>query len=341
MNKKFMFLPCFPCLGSLVKRVKVEDAVGAPLAHDVISYGPGLKAVLFKRGHVIQAGDIGKLKDAGNYFVYIAEAGGMEGVHEDEAALRLARASMGENLSHTKPNKGRVNLIAEVSGLLKVKPDVVKRVNLIDDFILVTRTNNTGVRKGEIVGAAKIVPLTVEDERMRGVEQILEGNKPALRVVPPKIKKIGVIVTGTEVYEGRIKDAFVPVLGEKLGNYGLAIHESAVLPDDEEKIREKILEFREGGCELILVSGGMAVDAKDLTPTAIRNTGAEVISRGVPTFPGAMIMLAYLDDIPILGLPACVIPDKRTSFDLLLPRVLAKEKITREELAEMGHGGLL
>ncbi len=317
--------------------MKVEDAIGEPLAHDVVRYGPGIKTVLFKRGHVVRVEDIEQLKDAGNYFVYVG--GEEEGVHEDEAAIRMARAAMGENLSQKGPDKGSITLIAEKPGLLKVKVDVIKQVNLVDDFTFVTRVNDTGVKKGAVVGAAKIVPLTVDENRMRKVEEILEQNKPVFQVISPKIKKVGVIVTGTEVYDGRIKDAFVPVLEEKLGEYGLDVHESTILPDDEEKIKEKILEFKEKGHELILVAGGMAVDSGDLTPTAIKNTGADVVSRGAPTFPGAMIMLAYLDGVPILGLPACVLPDKRTSFDRILPRVLAKEKITREEIAELGHGG--
>ncbi|MBA7505806.1 putative competence-damage inducible protein [subsurface metagenome] len=317
--------------------MKVEDAIGEPLAHDVVRYGPGIKTVLFKRGHVVRVEDIEQLKDAGNYFVYVG--GEEEGIHEDEAAIRMARAAMGENLSQRGPDKGSITLIAEKPGLLKVNVDVIKQVNLIDDFTFVTRVNDTGVKKGAVVGAAKIVPLTVDENRMRKVEEILEKNKPVFQVISPKINKVGVIVTGTEVYDGRIKDAFVPVLKEKLGEYGLDVHESTILPDDEEKIKEKILEFKEKGHELILVAGGMAVDSGDLTPTAIKNTGADVVSRGAPTFPGAMIMLAYLDGVPILGLPACVLPDKRTSFDRILPRVLAKEKITREEIAELGHGG--
>jgi len=278
-----------------------------------------------------------QLKDAGNYFVYVG--GEEEGVHEDEAAIRMARAAMGENLSQKGPDKGSIRLTAEKPGLLKVKVDIIEQVNLIDDFIFVTRVNNTGVKKGAVVGAAKIVPLTVDESRMKEVEEILEKNKPVLTVVPPRVNKIGAIVTGTEVYEGRVKDAFEPVLREKLEDYGLGITETVLLPDDEEKIKEKIIEFKEKGYELILVAGGMAVDSGDLTPAAIRKTGADVVSRGVPIFPGAMIMLAYLDGVPILGLPACVLPDKRTSLDRILPRVLAKEKITREEIAGLGHGG--
>ena len=335
-----MVLLVFPFLGFTMKKVKAESSVGKRLAHDIIRYGPALKAVLFKRGHVVRAGDVEKLKDAGNYFVYVDD-GKEKGVHEDEAATRMARTSTGENISYTRPNKAAVSLLAEKNGLLKVRVDVVKKINLIKDFVFATQVNNTGVRKGDVVGVVKIVPLTVDERRMRKMEETLKKNKPILRVVPPKVKKIGVITTGTEVYEKRVKDEFGPVLKEKLASYGLGIEKSVFLPDDEGKIREKIIEFKKKGYELILVTGGMAVDSDDVTPAAIRGTGADIVSRGVPTFPGSMIMLAYLGSTAVMGLPACVFVDKWTSFDLLLPRVLAKEKITKAELAEFGHGGLL
>ena len=169
----------------------------------------------------------------------------------------------------------------------------------------------------------------------------MKRNKPVVKVIPLKVRKIAAVITGTEVYEKRIKDAFRPALKEKLAGYGLKVRETVFVPDDEEKIEEKIIGFKRKGYGLLLVAGGMAVDAGDLTPAAIRKTGAKVISRGVPVFPGAMMMLAYLGRTAIMGLPACVFVDKRTAFDLLLPRVLAKEKITKAELAELGHGGLL
>ncbi len=323
-----------------MKKVKAEDAVGELLAHDVVRFAPGLKTSLFKRGHVVTAADVERLRDTGDYFVYVADKK-EGGVHEDEAASRMARASAGENVFWVKPNQGKVNLLAKAPGLLKVKADVIKRINLIDDFVFAAQPNNTGAKKGGLVGSVKIVPLIVDEDRMDKVEKILKRNKPVLRVIPPKVKKVGAVITGTEVYEKRIKDAFRPALREKLAGHGLKARETIVVPDDEEKIKEKIIEFKRKGYELILVAGGMAVDAGDLTPAAIRKTGAKVVSRGVPVFPGSMMMLAYLGGTASMGLPACVFVDKRTSFDLLLPRVLAKEKITKAELAELGHGGLL
>jgi molybdenum cofactor synthesis domain-containing protein len=324
----------------MVRKVKVEEAVGEKLAHDVIRYGPDLKSVAFKRGHVITLEDIEKLKDSGDYFVFVEE-GKVGGVHEEEAATRMARASTDGSIFFSRPSQGKVNLLAKTAGLLKVKKDVVKRVNLEHDFIFATKRSDILVRKGGLVGSVKIVPLWVEEGRLKKVEMILRRSKPVVKIVPVKVKKIGLVITGTEVYEGRIKDAFEPILSAKLAEYGLKIRGKIIVPDDEEKIMESILKLKQKGHDLILVASGMAVDAGDVTPVAIRKTGADVVSRGVPIFPGSMAMIAHLGDTLIMGLPACVIPDKVTSFDVLLPRMLAKEKITREELAELGHGGIL
>ncbi len=323
-----------------MKKMEVEKAIGEPLAHDVIKYGPNTKRTLFQRGHQIREGDIEKLKDSGYFFVYISE-GEEEGVHENEAALRMAKASAGENLRIAKPEKGRVRILSESPGLLKAKTSVIKEVNLEKSFIYAYRGNNIGVKEKEEIASVKIAPLAVSEKRMKKVESILKGEKPVLEIKTPKARKIGAIITGTEVYEGRIDDVFEPTLRSKLEDYGLELNESILVPDDKELIKEKIQEFTERDFEVILVTGGMAVDSKDVTPSAIRDSGAQIVRRGVPIFPGNMLMVAQLKKSYILGVPACALPDERTSFDIILPRVLAKETITKDEIAELGENGIL
>lgn len=324
-----------------MKRVKVEESIGEVLEHDVIQYDNRVKKVLFKRGHVVALDDLIKLKDSGNYYVFVREGDLRDGVHEEEAAIRMATASIHENIKITDPSKGRVRLLANSPGLLKVKSSIVKRINLINDFVIATRSNNTGVSAGREIASMKIIPLTVCEDKMKQVEKILNENKPVFKVIKPEVNSIGVIITGREIHEKRIDDAFKPKLEEKLKQYKKTIDKSTIVTDDIDRIRDKIIEYEEDGLDLIIVTGGMAVDAGDLTPKAIRNTGAEVVSRGIPIFPGNMTMIAYLNNTPILGLPACVIPDNQTSFDLILPRLLAGEKITIEDIAKLGHGGLL
>lgn len=324
-----------------MKKVKVEDAVGKTLAHDIVEYGPDRKRVLFERGHLVNEEDVEKMKDSGNYLVYVSEKEEEEGVHESEAALRMAEAAVGKNLSIVKPKKGRVRILSESPGLFEAKSEVIKRVNLKDPFIFAFKKNGAGVKRREEIASVKIAPLVIKEKQMKEVESILKEKTPVLRVTPPKVNEVGLIITGTEIYEGRIEDAFEPTIIDKLKRYDLDLAESTVLPDDESMIRDRILEFEEKGYGLILVTGGMAVDSGDVTPSAIRKTGAKIISRGTPIFPGNMLMISQLDNSRVLGVPACVLPDEKTSFDIILPKILAKKDLTREDIAELGEGGLL
>ena len=105
-------------------------------------------------------------------------------------------------------------------------------------------------------------------------------------------------------------------------------------------VTEKINEALKQGVDIVLCTGGMSVDPDDKTPLAIKNTGANIISYGSPVLPGAMFLLSYKGEVPIVGLPGCVMYAKRTVFDLILPRLLAKDVVTYEELCDLGEGGL-
>ena len=154
-------------------------------------------------------------------------------------------------------------------------------------------------------------------------------------------KKVGIVTTGNEVYHGRIEDKFTPVLKGKLAEYDTEIIGHRISDDNPERVTGYIMELLELGADMILCTGGMSVDPDDRTPLAIRNTGADVVTYGAPVLPGAMFMLAYYKkQIPIIGLPGCVMYAKRTVFDLVLPRVMADEILVKDDLDQLGEGGL-
>ena len=166
------------------------------------------------------------------------------------------------------------------------------------------------------------------------------GSEPILNVLPFHQKKFAVITTGSEVFKGRIEDKFTPILEAKLKEYGCEMTFHKVCDDDPAGITAAILEAKAAGCELIFTTGGMSVDPDDRTPLAIKNTGADIVTYGAPVLPGAMFLVSYLDGVPVCGLPGCVMYAKRTIFDLLLPRLLADDPITADDIARLGEGGL-
>ena len=323
----------------MLKVVPVEEAVGMPLAHDITEIIPGKrKGPAFRRGHVVRAEDIPKLLDVGKAHLYIMELEEGE-LHEEDAARRLAKAAAGPNIRLTDPVEGRVNLVAEISGLLKVDAELLHRFNALGDLILATLPSNSYVKKGDVLAGTRTIPVLVKEDLVKKAEAIC-NEKPIVTIVPISSRRIHLIVTGSEVFTGRIKDGFEPVVRRKVFEMGSDLEAVKLAPDDPVKIAAHIKDSYQAGAELILVSGGMSVDPDDLTPEGIRQSGANVECHGFPVLPGSMFLMAYLNETPILGLSGCVMHDPVSAFDLLLPRLLAGERISRSDIIALGHGGL-
>lgn len=323
----------------MLKVIPVEEAVGLPLAHDITEIVPGKhKGPAFRRGHIVRKEDISKLLDVGKRNLYVIELDKDE-LHEEDAAHRLAKAAAGPNLKLVGPSEGRVNLVAEISGLLKIDSDLLYRLNSLGDLIMATLQSDRHVNKGEVVAGTRTIPVVVKEELIQRAEALCKDH-PIVRILLMPTRRIHLIVTGSEVYTGRIKDGFEPVVRRKAAALGSDLADKQVANDDPDQIAKLIQEAQRTGAEIILVSGGMSVDPDDKTPEGIRRSGATVESHGFPVLPGSMFLMAYLNGTPILGLSGCVLHDPFSAFDILLPRLLAGDKITRADIMAMGHGGL-
>lgn len=323
-----------------MRKVKVQDALGMVLCHDITRIVPGqFKGPAFKKGHVVTSEDIPELLNLGKDHLYVWECG-EDYLHENEAAIRIAGASAGKGISLSDPAEGKVNYLAEHRGLLKINVEGLNRVNSIEEVIISTRHTNQVVGKGDLLAGTRVIPLVIKKEKIEQVEEICGSTGPLLEVREMLPRRTGLVTTGNEVYYGRIQDRFGPVIREKLKEFDCEVFDQVILPDDLHAITAAVQGLAARGAEMIITTGGMSVDPDDVTPAAVRATGAEIVSYGAPVLPGAMFLVAFLGDIPVLGLPACVMYFKATVFDLILPRVLAGERLTRKDLAGMGHGGL-
>ena len=324
----------------MMKMIKVQDAVGSVLSHDVTQIIPGeFKGRAFKKGHIIKEEDIEKLLSIGKDHVYVWEPEECQRL-ENDAAIRLSNLVVGEGVATSEEIKeGKVDFFADRDGVLKIDKEKLFKLNSLGEIIVSTLHNNTPIRKGEKIGATRVIPLIIDENKIIEAEELIK--EKIIRVDEIKTKRCAVITTGNEVYYGRIKDAFLPVIKQKLGYYGSEVIKQVILPDDKERITEEILKaVNEDKADMIICTGGMSVDPDDVTPTAIKDCGGELVTYGSPILPGAMFLLAYYNDIPILGVPSCAMYSKRTVLDLVLPRVLADERLTMEDIAEYGHGGL-
>lgn len=326
-----------------MKCVKTQDAVGHVLCHDITQIIKDIKkGTAFRKGHIVTEEDIPVLLSLGKDNLYIWEK--TEGIlHENEAAEYLRDICMNENMIQSEVKEGKIELIAEIDGLLKIDVDKLRAVNSLGEMMIATRHTNTTVKKGDKLVGTRIIPLLIEQEKMEKAKEVA-GDRPILSLIPFKKKKVGIVTTGNEVFYGRIKDTFGPVVAEKVKEFGADVIGQTIVNDDMEKITKAVEEFIEQGADMVLCTGGMSVDPDDKTPGAIKNTGARIVSYGAPVLPGAMMLLAYYEkdgkELPIVGLPGCVMYAKRTVFDLVLPRLMADDMVTNDDLAGLGLGGL-
>lgn len=326
-----------------MKEIRTVDAVGHVLCHDITQIiKDEKKGVLFKKGHVVREEDIPALLSVGKEHLFVWEK--QEGVlHENEGAQILYQICAGENMHGTDVKEGKIELIADCDGLLKIRKEALLAVNSLGEMMIASRHGNFPVHQGDKIAGTRIIPLVIEKEKMdRAVRKA--GSDPVFSILPFHKKKVGIVTTGSEVKNGLIQDTFTPVLRDKLSEYPCEIMGQTLPGDVREQITQDILDFVEAGADMVVCSGGMSVDPDDRTPGAIKDTGAEIVSYGAPVLPGAMLLLAYIKkngkNIPVLGLPGCVMYAKRTVFDLILPRVMADDPVLSEEIAAYGEGGL-
>ena len=324
----------------MLKKIKAEAAVGLKLAHDHTQILPGkFKGPRFRRGHLLRKSDIPILLDMGKKEIYVLALGTGE-VHEDGAAKRLARGVAGRNLKLRAPREGKVDFIAKTSGLLKVNVAALEKINWIGEIILSTRHTRSVVKAGDVVAGTRIIPLTIRESKVARAEEIGRRLGPVIEILPLRPKRIGILVTGSEIVEGRIRDRSAGIVAGKVEALGSKVTGSAVVTDDPSLIAAAIGRLKRDGCQVIVTTGGLSVDPDDVTLAGIRRSGAEIVFYGTPVLPGAMFAYARLGKTVILGTPACVVHDPVTALDVFLPRVLADDPISAKDVAPLGHGGL-
>ncbi len=321
-----------------MKKIPVEAAVGRELCHDITAMYDGFKGALFRRGHVIREEDIPKLLDIGKRSVFVWEPEAGE-VHEEECALRMAAMCPVEGAHYTGPSEGKMLLIADRRGMLRVDTALLHELNSIGDITISTLRDHYPVEAGARLASMRIVPLVTQQAQILRAEELCR-DRALLSLRPYLPKKIGVVITGSEVYHGRIRDKFEPVVRAKMQKYPAEILGVTICDDDLDMILAAARAHLEKGADFLIFTGGMSVDPDDLTPTAVRRLGADIVSHGLPAQPGNMTLVAYLGHIPVLGVPGAAISLPTTMFDVLLPQIFTGERFTKEDLISLGDGGL-
>ena len=323
-----------------MRRIETIHAVGQVLCHDVTRIIPGeWKGAQFRKGHVVTQADIPMLLSMGKDHLFVWEMDA-DHLHENDAALRLGALCQNEWMQRGEIREGKLELTATRDGVLTVDTERLLRINMLEELMIATRHTNEAVQAGDKLCGTRVIPLVIHQSRIEQAEAIA-GSVPLLTLHPYRTLKAGIVTTGNEVFHGRIEDRFTPVVQAKLAAFGVETAQHSITDDAPENILAAIQAMRDAGLDLILCTGGMSVDPDDMTPAAIRQSGARIVSYGAPVLPGAMLLLGYFaDGVPILGLPGCVMYAKATVLDLLLPRIVAGVPIEKADIARLGCGGL-
>ena len=325
----------------MIKTIPLKDAVGTKLAHDITEIRPGeFKGAAFHKGHTVCDDDLCRLQKLGKNHLYLIDLEADE-IHENEAAAIMAEALAGEGVTwKNEPREGKIGLKADRDGLLTVNVAALAAFNMIEEVMCASLHNHTLVKTGELVAATRAIPLVMKRMPIERAAAIAGQSGGVVSVSSLRQGKAGLIITGNEVYHGLIEDRFAPILTRKLTALDCEVDHISFAPDDTEIIRQAICAHIERGCDLVLLSGGMSVDPDDVTRKGIRLAGADEMHYGAAALPGAMFLVAYVGNVPLIGVPACGLHHRTTVLDLVLPRILAGEKIGKKELAFLGHGGL-
>lgn len=323
-----------------MKQMKTEEAVGQVLCHDITRIIKDVaKDTVFRKGHVIREEDIPVLLSVGKDHVYIWE-NHENMLHENDAAQILCDICKNEHMKQSEVKEGKIELSAECAGVLKIQREKLLGINSLGEMMIASRHGDFPVKAGDKIAGMRVIPLVIEKEKMERAREV-GGEEPLFSILPYQKKKAGIVTTGNEIYHGRIQDTFTPVVEEKLAEYGVKVAAHVYSDDNHEKISGCIQDILGYGADMVICTGGMSVDPDDRTPAAVRSVSDRIVTYGAPVLPGAMFLLAYYGkDIPIIGLPGCVMYAKRTIFDLVLPRLLAGEILRKEDFERLGEGGL-
>jgi len=325
----------------VLKKIRVQDAVGEQLSHDITEIRPGeFKGAAFRKGHTICDEDICHLQKLGKNNLYLIDLEKDE-IHENQAASILAGGLAGDGITwEDDPKEGKISLFAAYDGLLVINKANLAAFNMVDEVMCASLHSHTLVKKGQQVAATRAIPLVMKRTPVERAATIASQGGGTVSVYKLNTARVGVVITGNEVFHGLIDDKFAPILKKKINDLGSRVLSIEFTPDDEKLIQEAIEKHIKSNCDLILLSGGMSVDPDDVTRKGISQAGATQLHYGAAALPGAMLVVGYIGDTPLVGVPACGLHHKVTVLDLILPRILIGEHIGKKELAFIGHGGL-
>jgi hypothetical protein len=260
-------------------------------------------------------------------------------LHEEDAGRRLADAVVGDGVQVKGYSGGQWTLTAAGRGLVEVHRAALAEANAHAGISVFTLFDGQPVDAGEVVAKAKVTPLVIAESTLLSVEEAADGAQGLVVVRPFRSATVGAVAR--ESLDARQRARFEAALGEKIDWFGARLLPLRFTGGSARAVADELVALRAEGADLLIVAGASALDPLDPVFGALTLVGATMERHGAPAHPGSLLWLARWDGHPVLGMPTCGMFSQATTFDLVLPRILAGEPVANTEIAELGHGGLL
>ena len=256
---------------------------------------------------------------------------------EEDAGRHVAGAAAGDGTAVGTFSGGHWAITSTRRGVLEVEVGTLAKMNRIEGVCVYTLYDGQIVDAGELVARAKITPFVLRAEAVERAEELARDGLVRVREFRPA--RIAAVVQ--ERLDERALTRFRQVLSEKAAWFGASLADVRVTPAETDAVADAIGEVVRLGAQVIVMAGTRAMDPLDPAFVALDRLGAPLERYGVPAHPGSLLWLARLGDTPVVGMPACGLFSQATTFDLVFPRLLAGQEVSRDSLADLGHGGLL
>ncbi|PWU20154.1 MAG: hypothetical protein C5B48_12845 [Candidatus Rokuibacteriota bacterium] len=320
---------------AIPRSAAVEDLEGRIACHDVRDAGG---KVAIAKGQVLDREAAERLCALPWQEVHVLELDPGD-LHEEPAGSRLASAAAGPGVEVKGYAGGQWTLAATRRGLLSVGVDALDAVNALEGMSVFTLYEAQPVEAGETVAKAKITPLAMPEALVKQAEERAwaAGGLVGVKAFAPRV--LGAVTR--ENLEPRQRQRFESSLKEKVDWFGSRLVPVRYAAPEAATVAEEIEALLAEGADILIAAGAGSLDPLDPIFEGLRRLGGRMERHGAPAHPGSLLWLAEVRGHPVLGMPACGMFSQATTFDLILPRILAGEQIDNSAMAQLGHGGLL
>jgi molybdenum cofactor cytidylyltransferase len=317
--------------------IEIQESTGRILSSAI--FRPGGKKLMAK-GHILREEDIRVLQSEGMERIWVAQLEEGE-ISEDEAVCAVAGEMACGSYNIQLAAGGRANLMTTENCCVLVDDELLRQVNCTSGVVIATTINFSFAMAGQRIATIKSAPFAVSKSDFDGLIGMLHERGPIIQARPMQGATAAVLYCDP-VNGDRARGLFESVLRQKLERFGIRSHASLAVLENEEHVSRGMQHLLRAKPSVVLVASTTApAGPSDVVGLAMEKIGCQIERFLAPVEPGNLLLMGYRDEVPIMSAPGCFRSLKPNVIDLMLPPMLARYRVSKWEVACLGHGGLL